>query len=122
MIGTMTNADLFTGSYLHARCSIAKSLRTFRFDRIESISHPGTGELLDLASWAGSLQLGEAKPWGGGEVDEEAELSSPVPSTGTRMQIAKAVALAVAAGYALGRWRLIRWGLKLLGIKTGLWL
>lgn len=134
-LGIITNdigRTTASATYLHAKCSIAKAPRTFRIDRVQSISDPATGEVIDVIPWLQSLQLGEAKPWtwdddldfmqgGGEEADSDPGDANPLPS-GHSWQKLKLAGYAGVVGYLIGRLRVIPWLLERFHQHWGLWL
>lgn len=103
----------FSAQCIEAHCYSAKATRTFRIDRIQELADPRSGEVLDLIPWLQGL------PMAGPLRAEEVEATDAVAP---RRQFWRWLILALTIGYAIGRFRLIRWGLHAAGKKWGLWL
>ncbi len=141
-----------SSTYLQARCSIAKAVRTFRFDRIKSLIDPDDGEVFFVADWLASLQLGNGQSFAlfdeyseDDEADQHPEID-PSPSgfrplsrpkgrdLATTTEVApiaalpparrawRAIFIAMAMGYVIGRLRLFHYVLRYLQAHHGLWL
>lgn len=121
-----------SATYLQARCSTANAVRTFRFDRIESLSDAETGEVFAAPDWLAALKLGEGRPFawadeaestskGEQELSENA-LASTLPAPIKARRAWRAILLAVGIGYLVGRLRLIHLGLRYFHAHHALWL
>ena len=112
-------------TYLQARCSVAKATRSFRFDRIQSLSDVTTGEVIPADSWLASLQLGAGQPFTLFD-DHQDELEPTEPpvqrARPTRSLVWRAAFYALAGGYLIGRLRLLHLLLHLMGVHQARWL
>lgn len=113
----------FSGKAFKARCVIAhcysaKATRTFRVDRIQELADAKTGEVRDVNEWIGSLPMsGQPRDDVALTSSETFEIVQPRPTIPWKLLLAVLV-----IGYAIGRFRLIRWALHAAGKKWGLWL
>lgn len=132
-----------SSTYLQARCNTARAVRTFRCDRIISLSDPDTGEIRSAQEWLAELQLVDAEPfqWADETVGEaalltarddaaahdipwrrisrQAELAHPAEAPAHHFPW-RAITIALVIGYAVGRLRLAHIVLRYSEIHHGL--
>lgn len=120
--GDINDAQKFNITHIEARCLIAKARRTFRVDRLRSIADARTGEEYTLNEWLKTLQIKDPVPIS--LVPAKPEL---LPSQIEYIQVLRGprwrwLIILLLVGYAIGRYRLLRWALKAAGQHWGLWL
>lgn len=118
--GTQSDATTFNATHLEAHCYLRKGRRTFLLRRIQAISDPRTGEVYDVGDWFRALKVGDIIPLDDGD---EAAAGAAEQISPRRFHIGWRMLLgALAAGYAIGRLRVIPWVLALTHQKWGHWL
>lgn len=126
--GDQQGEEHFTVAYVDARCSSVRANRTFRVDRIAAMNDAATGEVLDIDRWASTLELGPPVVVGTLTQAQQATAREapppPVEAVASPRQgfSWRAIAVALFAGYLIGRWRVIALVVHLMHWKWGRWL
>lgn len=120
--GTVGATGRYKVTHIEARCLTAKARRTFRIDRVRAMADALTGEEISIERWLATLDTAEpvlvtSEPTERPTSDPQIEYVEVRRGPRWRWLI-----ILLLVGYAIGRYRLIRWALRAAGQHWGLWL
>ncbi len=119
VIGDQSARGIFNVTHLEAYCLLRRGNRTFRMERIRSVSDPKTGELFAPGSWLAAQQYGELRDLNDIEGDQDKRNSGLSENRRTSWKV---WALVIVAAYMIGRLRVLPWILHVAGQTWGRWL